>query len=155
MSRDHDRLHGKRSLHICRDKRLTLPLRVIPLKVKLQPLEQRDFEIAFFERVIERDPCHEDAIAYLGTAYTDRGDCKKGLEMDLRLVALRPEDPVAFYNLACSYCLIGEIGRALDSLKKALACGYRDLSYLENDPDLALLRKDPRYTLLRRIVSKK
>ncbi len=139
----------KRTRRINRDKRLTLPQRFIPLKSRLQPSDQREFDMAFFERVIANNPCHEDALRYLGAAYTERGEHEKGLKMDLRLVRLKPDDPVAHYNLACSYSLKGKLEEAFDALGKAISCGYRDLKHLENDPDLAAVCADPRYRELR------
>ena len=145
----------KQSARLDRDKRLTLPQRFIPLKSRLQPYDQRDFDIAFFEQVIASDPCHEDALLFLGTAYTERGDNEKGFQMDMRLVRLRPQDPVAHYNLACSYSLLSQLDQAFDALTEAICCGYRDLDHLESDPDLAGVRADPRYRELREMLAQR
>jgi len=36
----------------------------------------------------------------------------------------------------------------LDSLKKALACGYGNIEWVKQDPDLLLLRDDPEFQKL-------
>jgi hypothetical protein len=52
---------------------------------------------------------------------------------------------MAFYNLACSYSLIGQFDRAAAALEKALQLGYRDFRWLARDPDLQPLRQQPIY----------
>ncbi len=110
--------------------------------------EDLDFEINFFERFLEKKPDYVQALVALGDAYTKRGWYEKGLEVDKRLADLRPDDPLVFYNLACSYSLINSIGDASWALKKALDLGYRDFRWIEKDPDLENLRKSPEYQLM-------
>ncbi len=103
-----------------------------------------DFEIRFFEDLLKDSPDYLDALIPLAEAYTRKGWHQKGLNADLRIAALRPRDPVAHYNLACSYALLRRNTDALPALEKALALGYTDLKHLEKDADLAGLRRDPR-----------
>jgi hypothetical protein len=37
---------------------------------------------------------------------------------------------------------------ALDTLKKAIECGYGNLEWIKQDPDLLLLRDDPEFQKL-------
>ncbi len=155
MSHEREQVAGRSTSKLKRDERLTLPQKTIPLKHCLRPGGQVDFEIAFFEQVIAADPCHEDALWYLGAAYTDDGDYRKGLEIDRRLVRLRPDDPTALYNLACSYSLLQRVDKAIEALGKAISLGYSDLKHMETDADLELLRRDPRYEGLRAVLLEK
>jgi hypothetical protein len=67
------------------------------------------------------------------------------------LVRLRPERPVPWYNLACSYALLGMTDKAIGALDRALRLGYAHLAHLGRDPDLNSIRDDPRFArLLRR-----
>ncbi len=110
-------------------------------------------EIDFYKGILEDKPDFVEALYALGDAYTRAGFYKEGLEVDKKLSQMRPQDPVVFYNLACSYSLVGDLDQALKSLKKAIVLGYADFSYMDNDPDLENLRRDPRYKELReRIV---
>lgn len=102
-----------------------------------------DFEIAFYEGVLKRTPHYIEAIIPLAEAYTRKGLYKKGLEMDLRLTELCADDPVAYYNLACSYALLGKKQEALTALQKAVALGYSDFRHLRKDADLKSLDGDP------------
>lgn len=104
-----------------------------------------DFEISFYEALIKDKPDFVDALIPLANAYTKRGLYKKGLEVDKRLVGLRPDDEMVHYNLACSYSLLGNIDLALKTLEKAMELGYRDFNWMEKDKDLENLRNDKRY----------
>ena len=107
-----------------------------------------DFEITFFEGVLKHRPDFVEALIAIGELYTRKGLYGRGLQVDKRLSRLRPDDPVVLYNLACSYCLTGDMTRALRALKKAIACGYNDFEYLNRDSDLDALRKDRRFKRL-------
>ena len=104
--------------------------------------EQRDLDtkIEFIEGLIRRDPDYVDALQILGDHYTQRGRITEGLQVDERLARLEPQNPMVFYNLACSYSLAEEIDRAAAALEKALQLGYRDFAWLAKDPDLKKFR---------------
>jgi len=104
-----------------------------------------EFLIGLCERVVEARPCSVGPLAFLAETYTARGEYARGLEIDLRLSRLMPEDPGVLYNLACSYSLTGEVDEAVETLQEALRRGWSDLAHLERDPDMANLRRDPRY----------
>ena len=62
-----------------------------------------------------------------------------------------PSAPIPWYNLACSYAVLGMIEPAFAALQRALELGYRHLDHVRRDPDLKSLRRDPRFArLLRR-----
>jgi tetratricopeptide (TPR) repeat protein len=109
--------------------------------------EARELEIkiAFLEGIVRRDAGYIEALQLLGDHYTRRGQFEESLGVDQRLSQLEPRNPLAFYNLACSYSLTGRIDRAAFALEKALSLGYRDFTWLAKDPDLRTLRKDPLY----------
>ena len=108
-----------------------------------------DLKIGFLEGVVRRDPEYVEALQLLGDHYTRRGDFQQGLKVDERLSRLEPGNPLVFYNLACSYSLIGQVELAAASLDKALSLGYRDFRWLSRDPDLQSLRKHPLYRGIR------
>ena len=109
---------------------------------KLNRAEQRDLDtkIEFIEGLIRRDPNYVDALQILGDHYTQRGRITEGLKVDERLARLEPQNPMVFYNLACSYSLADEFDRAAAAIEKALQLGYRDFAWLAKDPDLKKLR---------------
>jgi tetratricopeptide (TPR) repeat protein len=104
-----------------------------------------DFEITFYEKLLRAYPDFVDALIPLGDAYTRRGRHDKGLEVDLRMTRLRSEDPLTWYNLACSSALLSRLDEAIGALRRAVELGYTDFAYLQRDPDLANLRRSPAY----------
>jgi tetratricopeptide (TPR) repeat protein len=113
---------------------------------------QLDFEIDFFEGVLNRNPDYIDVLRVHGNNLTLKGCYAEGLKIDRRIVELRPRDPLAHYNLACSYSLLKKIDQALRALRKAIELGYCDFRYMREDRDLAAVRKDPRFRQLLREI---
>jgi len=107
-----------------------------------------EFTIWFFEGIIENYPNYLECLMYLGNAYTSEGMFDKGLQLDLKLIELKPHDPVVHYNLACSYSLLGKTDLAFASLSKSIDLGYRDIKHLENDRDLDRLRNEEQYKII-------
>lgn len=110
--------------------------------------ENLDFQINFFERLLEKKSDFAEALAALGEAYTRKGMYDKGLETDMKLVSLKPRDPIARYNLACDYSLLRQADLAIRNLREAIELGYREFDFMEKDEDLEYVRKDRRYRRL-------
>ena len=109
-------------------------------------------EINFLRQLEKRLPNDIELLKVLADLYTKNNLIKEGLEIDLHLSRLDPEDSVIWYNLACSYALNKKINKAFESLFKAVNLGYNDLSHIKKDQDLNNLRHDSRYEeLLKRI----
>lgn len=106
---------------------------------------QLDFELDFYGRILERYPDFVDVLRVQGNNLTLKGRYAEGLQIDRRLVQLRPSDPLAHYNLACSYALLKKADLALRTLRKAIELGYRDFRYMREDRDLDAVRHDPRF----------
>lgn len=118
---------------------------------RLREQGQRDFELDFLGRVLARDPLNADVLKAHADNLSARGHYHRALQIDLQLVRLRADRPVPWYNLACSYALLGMTDKAFAALERALRLGYAHLVHLRRDPDLKSLRDDPRFArLLRR-----
>ncbi len=115
------------------------------MAVKKRHREDLDFQMAFYEALLRRHPRYADALIALGEIYTRKGFYEKGLEVDRRLSTLRPDNPVVYYNLACSLSLLGDVANSLEAIKRAVHLGYDDFQYMSRDPDLSNLRRDERF----------
>jgi hypothetical protein len=111
---------------------------------------QLDFELDFFHGVLERYPDYVDALRVMANLLTLKGRVADGLQVDKRLVQLRPGDALAHYNLACSYALLNRPDLCLKVLRRAVELGYRDFRYMREDHDLDAVRHDPRFRALLR-----
>lgn len=119
----------------------------------LSPRKRRelDVQIDFLEGLVHKDPKYLEALQLLGDSYSERGRHEDSLNVDRRLIRKEPHNPLAHYNLACSYSLNGRLDRAVVALERAISLGYRDFRWIARDPDLTALRNHPRY---RRIKEK-
>ena len=122
--------------------------------VKAPDQSQLDFELDFFGGIVERFPEYVDALRVHGNNLTLKGRFADGLQIDRRLVQLRPSDPLVHYNLACSFALLKRGDLALKTLRRAVELGYRDFRYMREDRDLDTIRHDPRFRQLLREFEK-
>jgi tetratricopeptide (TPR) repeat protein len=109
---------------------------------------QIDFEIEFFGAILERLPTYVDVLRVMGNNLTLKGRYAQGLQIDKRLIQLRPNDALAHYNLACSYALLKRPEQAIKTLRRAIELGYRDFRFMREDRDLDSVRHDPRFRQL-------
>jgi tetratricopeptide (TPR) repeat protein len=115
---------------------------------------EAELEIGMCEEILRANPTHFEALVLLGDAYTRRGEYAKGLELDLKLSKIKPDNKMIRYNLACSYALTGEKEKALSCLNKAVELGYRDIEHLRQDHDLDGIKTDPRFqNLIKKLAS--
>lgn len=111
---------------------------------------QLDFELDFYAKILETNPDFVDVLRVQGNNLTLKGRYVEGLQIDKRLVQLRPADALAHYNLACSYALLKKPEQSLKTLRRAVELGYRDFRYMREDRDLESIRHDPRFRQLLR-----
>ena len=60
--------------------------------------EDIEFEITFYNGLIEKNPDFAEALIALGELYTSAGMYKEGLAVDEQLVQLKPDDPIILYS---------------------------------------------------------
>jgi tetratricopeptide (TPR) repeat protein len=111
-------------------------------------LNQLDFDIDFFERLLSRNGDSLEVLRLLAELVSKKGLVERAVELDAKVVELLPEDCLARYNLACSLARAGRPDEAIDSLSKAILLGYDDLAHMDVDPDLDSLRDLPEFRAL-------
>jgi tetratricopeptide (TPR) repeat protein len=109
---------------------------------------QLDFELEFFQAILNQHPNYVEVLRALGQLLTLKGRYPEVLQIDKRLVQLRPGDSLAHYNLACSYALLKRPDQSIKTLQRAIELGYRDFRYMREDRDLESIRHDPRFRKL-------
>jgi Flp pilus assembly protein TadD len=105
-------------------------------------------ELGFLEGLRARRPGDPRILKPLGDLYTKVGRVEEGLAVDLEIIRLCSNDPVARYNLACSYALSGRCDEAIEALTVAVQLGYDDQAWMREDKDLASIWEDPRFEAL-------
>jgi len=111
-------------------------------------LGQLDFDIDFFERLLARQGDSIESLRVLADLVSRKGNARRAVELDGRIVDLLPEDFLARYNLACSLARAGRPDEAIDALSRAILLGYDDLAHMETDPDLESLHDHPDFQAL-------
>ncbi len=112
---------------------------------KPEDLRENKQELEFLQAVARRLPEDTGVMRALGDLYTRTGAYEDGLRVDERLSRLCAEDPVVWYNLACSLALSSRLDDAFDALSRAVELGYNDYDGMKKDPDLASLHGDARF----------
>ena len=64
-------------------------------------------ELRFLEGVRNRYPADAKVLKAIGDLYTQAGHYEAGLEVDLKLSRICPEESEVWYNLGCSLALVG------------------------------------------------
>ena len=76
------------------------------------------------------------------------GQRERAIEWAELALQSRDNEPHFLYNTACVYVGVGETDHAIDLLERAVALGWGDRAWIENDSDLMPLRSDPRFLAL-------
>jgi adenylate cyclase len=97
------------------------------------------------QRHVERHPDDVRAVSLGASALCGLNENALACEWADRALSMAPEEASVLYNVACSYALLEETGKALDCLEKALDQGFCHKGWLQNDPDLTSLRDHPRF----------
>jgi len=115
--------------------------------------QQKDEEaISHYKMAIKINPDYANSYVNLSAAYLNKTNFKLSLKTLNTLESINPNHPLLHYNFSCYYALLGNILKGIDSLKKAIENGYKNLQSLETDPDLENLRQNPQFNVLRSLL---
>jgi len=116
---------------------------------KEEPLRNaRQRQIQALENQLKSVPEDARARVLLASNYASSGRREDATREANLAVALRPNDAIVLYNLACTFCQMEKKPEALDALRKAWDGGFKDSEWARRDPDLALLKGDPGFERL-------
>jgi len=66
----------------------------------------------------------------------------------MNMVKSKPEDSIAWYNLACCESLLGNVGEAIETLRTAIATGYNNVEHMKKDVDFDNIRNTEEFQQL-------
>ena len=121
-------------------------------KSEAKTIARQAVELA--ERELVRHPEDPRPAQLAAGALIYLGETERAKELTAQAIAIEPDDPVAQYNAACSYSLLGDIKSALDMLESCLPnLGSEKVNWSKHDPDLIPIRQHPRFKqLLQRLA---
>jgi tetratricopeptide (TPR) repeat protein len=108
----------------------------------------RQRQILALENHLRSVPEDARARVLLASNYAASGRREDATREANLAVALRPNDALVLYNLACAFCGLENKAEALDAIRKAWNAGFKDPDWARRDPDLALLHGDPEFERL-------
>ncbi|MDA1141148.1 MAG: HEAT repeat domain-containing protein [Planctomycetota bacterium] len=91
------------------------------------------------------EPHYVDIFISLGNRYLTDGKYDKAEAQYLKALKTDPKNPIAAYNMACTYSLKEELKASLDWLEKAVEFGFDDFTWMQEDPDLKNLLEEARF----------
>lgn len=122
----------------------------IPIANSLGALGKRDMYQNLLQRRMSALENHlkqvpEDARAriLLGTDYAEIGREEDALKELHLAMTMRANEASILYNAACLFSLLKRKPEAMEALRKAWEAGFRDVSHVRRDPDLAFLHDEP------------
>ena len=131
-----------------------LPEGVKPLTAELMRAEEpylagrwAEAETAY-RAYVDANPGNAFAWNRLGTSQLQQKKYPQAVASLERAIETGGGSGVDFYNLACAQALSGDADKAIDSVERAIASGFRRRAQYESDPDLASLRDLPRFKAL-------
>jgi adenylate cyclase len=95
-----------------------------------------------------QNPDDARARMYYALALVINGQRDDALREGTKALELSADDPMMLYNCACLYARLGELARAVDTLRQAVAGGYENFGWMKHDPDLDPLRDNPEFLAL-------
>jgi TolB-like protein/Flp pilus assembly protein TadD len=95
-----------------------------------------------------QNPDDSRARMYYAITLAEKGRKEEAIDEGNKALELSPGDPMMLYNCACLYSQLGEVGRAVETLRQAIAGGYENFGWMKHDPDLDALRADPGFMAL-------
>jgi len=87
---------------------------------------------------------HTESLKYIGEEKTNE-ELMKGKEFLLSILTIKPDNIVAWYNLACAESLMHNTDAAVEALGKSVEFGYMNVDHMEKDSDLNNIRSNEGY----------
>ena len=115
---------------------------------KDEEMQVRRRTTVLIQRALDVNP-HDARARYMGAAnFATMGDKAKAQEWADLALQSSSDEPMVYYNAACTFAVLADSQRALDLLERAVKLGWGDRAWMENDSDLASLRNTPRFNAL-------
>jgi TolB-like protein/Flp pilus assembly protein TadD len=95
-----------------------------------------------------QNPDDSRARMYYAITLAEKGRKEEAIREGDKALELSPGDPMMLYNCACLYSQLGEIDRAIGTLRTAISGGYENFGWMRHDPDLDALREHPEFIAL-------
>jgi adenylate cyclase len=115
---------------------------------KDEEMQIRRRATVLIQQALDVNP-HDARARYMGAAnFATMGDRAKAIEWADLALRSSSDEPMVYYNAACTFAVLDESERALELLERAMELGWGDRTWMESDSDLKSLRTNPRFRAL-------
>lgn len=117
------------------------------LKQGKQQFQDQEWKPAVktFKQILDDEPQNGEAWFYLGLSFHSLKMYQEALHAYNYADSLGFTQAQTRYNMACSYSLMNEKGKALHALAEAMNAGFQQLQQLLSDTDLDNIRNEPAF----------
>ena len=117
------------------------------LEKAIELVQARDFAgaVVILNDITENQPDNARAWSLLGMSLHSMGFLDRALPAYLKATEFPDTAPDAMYNVACAYALKKDKEKAFEWLVKAQETGRVDMTKIEIDTNLEILKEDPRF----------
>jgi putative intracellular protease/amidase len=105
-----------------------------------------------YRELVREDPKDAESWYGLGMALHVMGKYGEAAPAHERAAELSWNARRAYYNLACAYSMLGEKEKAIEAMHKAVAAGFADRRWAEQDTELDSIRDDPRFEAILQLI---
>jgi non-specific serine/threonine protein kinase len=127
----------------------------VPIMMAMAALGKHDAErnarvrqVEVLEKHLKNAPEDARARSLLAADYAGMGLVEEALREGNTAIALRPNDGIILYNVACVLAQLGRKPQALDLLRTASGLTTMHLEWVRRDPELKMLHGDPEFERL-------
>ncbi|MCP4668729.1 MAG: tetratricopeptide repeat protein, partial [Deltaproteobacteria bacterium] len=96
--------------------------------------------IGEYQKALFIQPGFIPALNDLALAYISKREYDEALPLCMKMIELRPDNYVAYYNIACMYARQDKVEESVHWLKQAVERGFKDWEFLKKDKDLENIR---------------
>jgi Flp pilus assembly protein TadD len=111
---------------------------------EVEALAARKRSLKLMEERVALNPDDPRAWVLCAATYASEGNRERAEYALSRALAI-DDDALTWYNVACTYALLKEEAKALDSLEAAVRKGWYGKEWIANDSDFDFLRDTDRY----------
>ena len=101
--------------------------------------------LAMMPGYLLQNPDDARARMFYAHAFLKSGQRERAIAEGAAALELSPGDSLMIYNGACLYAQMGELERAMATLREAVAAGVVNFPWMKHDPDLDPLRSNPEF----------
>jgi TolB-like protein/Flp pilus assembly protein TadD len=118
------------------------------LGLKIESDKTRERLIEILPTYLAKFPEDNRARMLYASSLARLGKDEKAREIVTKTTERHPNDSLIQYYAACVYTALGDLDKGVEAITRSVECGWKDLDWIRNDPDLNRIHDHPAYIKL-------